>query len=122
SFDLRLFGHWLEVGWRFFLTQRSTQFRQGDILELTNSLSRNPELLTHFFEGLRFVTVQPESLEDYLALAVVKHLKQVAHLVAQVLVSEQLERRLRIFIPNDLTKFSRIVIADRCVQRRGSNR
>jgi hypothetical protein len=60
---------WREVGWRFFLTQRSTQFRQGDILELTNSLSRNPELLTHFFEGLRFVTVQPESLEDYLALA-----------------------------------------------------
>src|SRR5580704_12038146 len=112
----------LEVRRRFFLTQRLTQFRQGDILELTDSLSRNPKLLTHFFEGLRFATVQPEPLEDYLPLPVVKNLKQVAHLAAQVLVAEQLERRLRIFIPNDLTKFSRVVIADRCVQRRGSNR
>jgi hypothetical protein len=51
-------------------------------LELTNSLSPNPELLTHFFEGLRFVAVQPEPLKDYLALTVIKNLKQVAHLVA----------------------------------------
>jgi hypothetical protein len=34
-----------------------TQFRQGDILELTDSLSRNPKLLTHFFESLRFATI-----------------------------------------------------------------
>src|SRR6202040_3794859 len=83
-----------------------TQFRQGDILELTDSLSRDPKLLTHFFESLRFATVESEALEDYFALPVIKNLKQVAQLVAQVLVSEQLERRLRIFIPNDLTKFS----------------
>ena len=42
---------------RVFLTQRPTQFRQGDILELTDSLSRNPKLLSHFFEGLRLVTI-----------------------------------------------------------------
>ena len=65
----------LEVRRRFSLSQRLTQFRQGDILELTDSLSRNPKLLTHFFEGLRFATVQPEPLEDYLALPVVKNLK-----------------------------------------------
>src|SRR4030081_3358214 len=47
----------LELRRRFFLTQRPTQFRQGDILELTDSLSRNPKLLTHFFEGLRFATI-----------------------------------------------------------------
>jgi hypothetical protein len=58
----------LEVHRRFSLSQRLTQFRQGDILELTDSLSRNPKLLTHFFEGLRFATVQPEPLEDYFAL------------------------------------------------------
>jgi len=40
--------------------------RQGDILELTDSLSRNPKLLSHFFEGLRFATGQLEPLEDIL--------------------------------------------------------
>jgi hypothetical protein len=34
-----------------------TQFRQGDILELTDSLSRNPKILTYVFEGLRFATI-----------------------------------------------------------------
>jgi hypothetical protein len=43
--------------WRFFHIQRPTQFRQGDILELTDSFSRNPKLLAHFFEGLRFPTI-----------------------------------------------------------------
>jgi hypothetical protein len=47
---------------RFFLTQRLTQFRQGEILELTESLSRNLKLLTNFFEGFRFATVQSEPL------------------------------------------------------------
>src|SRR5208283_2583070 len=111
-----------QVRRRFFLTQRPTQFRQGDILELTDSLSRNPKLLTDFFEGLRFATIQSEPLEDYLALPVVEDLKQVAHLEVQVFVSEQLERRLSIFIPNNFTKFSRIVIADWGVQRSGPNR
>jgi hypothetical protein len=48
---------WREVRWRFFLTQRPAQFRQGDILELTDSLSRNSKVLAHFFEGLRFATI-----------------------------------------------------------------
>jgi hypothetical protein len=39
-----------------------TQLRQGGILELTDSLSRKPKLLTHFFESLRFGTIQSESL------------------------------------------------------------
>jgi hypothetical protein len=56
----------LEVRRRFSLSQRLTQFRQGDILELTDSLSRTPKLLAHFFEGLRFATLQLEPLEDIL--------------------------------------------------------
>jgi hypothetical protein len=74
--------------WRFFLIQCPTHFRQGDILELTDSFSRNPKLLAHFFEGLRFATIQSEPLEDYPALSVVEDLKQIAHLVVQVFVSE----------------------------------
>ena len=47
----------LELRRRFFLTQRPTQFRQGDILELTDSLSGKAKLLSHFLEGLRFATI-----------------------------------------------------------------
>src|SRR5258708_9263647 len=111
-----------DIDWFFLLAQCPAQFRQRYILELADSLTRNPELLTHFFESLRFAAVQSEPLEDNLAFAVVQDLEQLTHLVAQVLVSEQLKRRLRIFIPNNLTKFRRVVIADRCVQRSGPNR
>ena len=45
------------TSWRFFLIQRPTQFSQGDILELTDSLSCNPKLLAHLIEGLRFPTI-----------------------------------------------------------------
>jgi hypothetical protein len=34
-----------------------TQLRQGGILELTDSLSRKPKVLTHFFERLRFGSI-----------------------------------------------------------------
>jgi len=34
-----------------------TQLRQGGILELTDSFSRKPKFLTHFFESLWFGTI-----------------------------------------------------------------
>ena len=79
-------------------------FRQGDILQLPDALSGHSEFIADFFESFRFVTVQSESLEDNLPLAVVQHLQKLAKLVAHVLVSEQLERRLRLFITDDLAK------------------
>src|SRR6202011_4230016 len=87
------------------LGERPTQFRQGNILQLPVPLSVLSEVLSHFFESFRFAAVQPESLEDNLALAVVQHLQKLAKFVAHALVSEQLERRLRIFITDDLAKF-----------------
>src|ERR1700757_1945760 len=87
------------------LGERPTQFRQGDILQLSDPLSGHSEFLTDFFESFRFAAVQPESLENNLSLAVVQHLQKLAKFVAHVLVSEQLERRLRIFITDDLAKF-----------------
>jgi hypothetical protein len=89
-----------------------TQFGQGDILELTDSLSRKAKLLSHFFEGFRFATIQCESLEDYLALPVVEDFKQVAHLIVQVFASEQPEGRLSIFMTKNLPNFSRAVSQD----------
>jgi hypothetical protein len=87
------------------LGERPTQFGQGDILQLPDPLSGHSEFLSKFFERFRFAAVQPESFEDNLALAVVQHLQKLAKFVAHVLVSEQLERRLRIFITDDLAKF-----------------
>src|ERR1700686_3640499 len=87
------------------LGERPTQFRQGDILQLPDPLSGHSEFLSNFFESFRFAAVQPESLEDNLALAVVQHLQKVAKFVAHVLVSEQLGPPLRMFITDDLEKF-----------------
>ncbi|MEY2608040.1 MAG: hypothetical protein QOH31_5894, partial [Verrucomicrobiota bacterium] len=42
---------------------------------------RNPKLLTHFFEGLRFATVQSEPLENDLPFTVIQNLKQLTDLV-----------------------------------------
>ena len=86
------------------LGERPTQFRQGDILQLPDPLSGHSEFLSNFFESFRFAAVQPESLEDNLALAVVQDLQKLAKFVVHTLVSEQLERRLRIFITDDLAK------------------
>src|SRR6516164_11522586 len=87
------------------LSERPTQFHQGDILQLPDPLSGHPEFLSNFFESFRFAAVQPVSLEDNLALAVVQDLQKLAKFVAHVLVSEQLERRLRIIITDDFAKF-----------------
>jgi len=87
------------------LGERPAQFRQGDILQLPDPLSGHSELLSKFFESFRFAAVQPESLEDNLALAVVQHLQKLAKFVAHVLFSKQLERRPRIFITDDFAKF-----------------
>src|SRR5260370_37800163 len=87
------------------LGERPTQLRQGDILQLPDPLSGHSEFLSNFFESLRFAAVQPESHQDNLALAVVQHFQKLAKFVAHVLVSERLERRLRIFITDNLAKF-----------------
>src|SRR6516225_8182026 len=87
------------------LGQRLSQFRQGNILQLPDPLSGHSEFLSKFFESFRFAAVQPESLEDNLALAVVQHLQKPAKFVAHVPVSEQLEGRSCIFITDDLAKF-----------------
>jgi len=85
-----------------FFAERPAQLRQRNILQLPNPLSGHPEFLTDFFESLRFAAVQPEALEDNLPLAVVQYLQKLADFVAQILISEQLEGRLRIFIADDL--------------------
>src|SRR5208283_767953 len=110
--------NWVAYDRFVLLGERSPQLGQSDILQLPDPLSGHPEFLANFFESFRFAAVQPESLEDNLPLAVVQHLQKLAKFVAHVLVSEQLKRRLRLFITDDLAKCGRIIIADRSIKRR----
>src|SRR5271157_816566 len=114
--------NWVAYDRLLLLGERSPKLGQGDILQLPDPLSGHPEFLADFFESFRFAAVQPESLEDNLAFTVVQHLQKLADFVAQILISEQLEGRLRIFIAHDLAKFGRIIIADRSIKRRRANR
>src|SRR5262249_54785553 len=93
------------------------QLRQSNILQLADTLARYTKFLTNLFQGLRLSAVEPETLVDDLALPIVEYLKQVTDLIAQILVSEHLERRLRVLISDDLAKFGRIIVTDRCIER-----
>ena len=96
--------NWIAYDRLLLLGERSPKLGQSDILQLPDPLSGHSEFLSNLFESFRFAAVQPESLEDNLPLAVVQHLQKLAKFVAHVLVSEQLERRLCIFITDDLGK------------------
>src|SRR5580700_10105921 len=96
--------NWVAYDRLLLLGERSPKLDHSDILQLPDPLSGHSEFLTDFFESFRFAAVQPESLEDNLPLAVVQHLQKLTDFVAHVLVSEQLERRLRLFITDDLAK------------------
>src|SRR5205085_7194003 len=85
-------------------------------------LAGHAEFLPDFLECLRLAAVETKAREDDLPLAIVEHVEQPADFIAQVLVAEQLERRLRFFIADDLTELRRIVIADRRVERCRPNR
>src|SRR5260370_13085848 len=96
--------NWVAYDRLLLLGERSPKLGQGDILQLPDPLSGHSEFLTDFFESFRFAAVQPESLQDNLPLAVVQHFQKLTDFVAHVLVSEQLKRRLRLFITDDLAK------------------
>ena len=99
-----------------FLAQRPAQFRQRDILQLTNTLAGHAKLLADFLKRLRLSAVEPKPLKDDLLLAIVENVEQTADFVAQVFVPQQLERRLRIFVTDDFAELGRIIIADRSVE------
>ena len=111
------FDRQLDVDRALFLAQGPAQFRERDVLQLTNTLARDAKFLADFLERLRFAAIEPEAREDDLPLAIVEHIEQAADFVAQVLVAQQLERRLRLFVADDFAKLGRIIIADRRIER-----
>src|SRR5262249_51017988 len=84
----------------FLLAQSPAKFRQGNILQLPDTLPRDSELLTHLLQGLWFATIQAESLKNDLSFAIVQYFEELTHLVTQIFVPEQLEGCLGVFIPN----------------------
>src|SRR6185437_10652947 len=98
-YRLRLYWHR-----PLFLAQGAAQLRKRDILQLPDPLAGHAEFLADFLQRLRLAAVEPESRKDDLPLAVVEHIEQPAHFIPQILVAEQLERRLRLFVAHDLAE------------------
>ena len=116
------FDRQFDVDRALFLCERTAQFRERNVLQLANALARHAEFLADFLERLRLSAIETEAREDDLALAIVEHVEQPADFVAQVLVAQQLERRLRFLVADDLAELGRIVVADRRVERSRTNR
>src|SRR4029453_3897415 len=93
-----------------------------NVLQLTNSFAGNAEFLTHFLERFRFTAVKTEALENDFLLAIIEHVEQAADFVAQILVAQKLERRLRVLVPADFAEPGRILSAHRRVERSRTNR
>ena len=116
------FDRQFDIDRALFLAERAAQFRQRDVLQLANALAGHAEFLADFLEGLRFAAVEAEAREDDLPLAIVEHVEQTADFVAKVLVAQQFERRLRFFVADDLAELGGIVVADRRIERRRTDR
>jgi hypothetical protein len=93
----------------FFFAQGTAQFRKRDVLELTNTLSSNAEFLADFFESLWLTTIEPETLEDDLLLAIIKHVEQTADFISQIFVPQKFERRLRVLVAHDSVESSSLM-------------
>src|ERR1051325_1087553 len=106
----------------FFLAQSPAQFRQCNVLQLTNTFASHAEFLADFFEGLWLSAIETESLEDDFLLAIVEHVEQSTDFVTQIFVPQKLEWRLRFFVANDFAKLGGVVVADRRVEGSRANR
>ena len=85
-------------------------------MQLTNALAGHAKFLADFLEGLRLSTVEPEPLENNFLFAIIEHIEQTPDFVAQVFIAQKFERRLRVFVTDDLAKLGRIIVADRRVE------
>src|SRR5438105_12289492 len=110
------FNRQLDVDRLFFFAQGATQFRQSNILQLTNALAGDAKFLANLLERLWLSAIESEALKNNFLFTIVENVKQSADFVAQVFVAQKLKRRLRVLIADDFAEFGRIVIADRRIQ------
>ena len=92
------------IHWALFLGERTAQFGERNILQLPNALPRDTKFLAYFLERLGLSAVQAEALEDDLLFAIVQNVQQPADLVTEVLITQQLKRRLRLLVADDFAE------------------
>src|SRR5260370_24702282 len=81
--DLALsFNRQCDVDRLFFLSQCPPQFRERNVLQLTDTFAGHAEFLADFLERLRFPAIEAEALENNFLLAIIEHVEQTAHFVA----------------------------------------
>jgi len=68
------------------------------------------------------VTIQAEARVDDFAFPVVEDIQQIANLVAEILVAELLKGILRLVIADDIAKRGVVIVAERLIQRGGTDR
>src|SRR2546429_287162 len=115
------FHRQLDIDGALFFAQSTSQFGKRNVLQLANALARYAEFLAYFLESFRFASIQTKPLEDNFLLAIIEDVEQAANFVAKILVTQKLERRLRFLVTNDFAEFGRIVVANRGIERGGSN-
>src|SRR6266576_3697843 len=116
------FDRQFDVDGPLLLTQSTAQLRKRDVLQLTNSFAGYAEFLADFLKRLGLATVETKPLENNFLLAIIEHVEQSADFVPKILVPQQLERRLRFFVSDDLAKFRGIIVTDRRIERSRPNR
>jgi len=62
----------------FHFLDHPTHPAEGDVLDLTNALASDSELLAAFFKGLNFATVESKSVTENLGLALGENIKELA--------------------------------------------
>src|SRR5207248_11794315 len=96
------------------LAQRPRPVPERNVLQLTDTFAGHAEFLAAFLELLRLPAIEAEEQENNFLLAIIEHVKQAAHFVAQVFVAQKLKWCLCVLIADDFAELSRIIIADRC--------
>ena len=81
--------NWEREASRFlFLPQGAAQFRERDVLQLTDTLTRDAQFPADFFQALSISAVEPETLGNNPLLAGGEHVEQTAYFVVQVFVAQ----------------------------------
>ena len=68
------------------------------------------------------MTIQAETRVDDFAFPVVEDIQQIANLVAEILVAELFKGILRLVIADDIAKRGMVTVAERLIERGGTNR
>ena len=73
-------------------------------MQLPNAFPGDAKFLAYFLERLGFSAVQTETLEDDLFFAIIQNVQQPADLITEIFITQQLKRRLGLFVSDDFAE------------------